>query len=84
MPKEETWCQHTGHQWGGGGRMFHKQRLRNRVMNGERARYVVGIGCLSTDATTSRTEPFIARLRSAQRWNIRPPPPHGITANKAD
>ncbi|MCL2604543.1 MAG: hypothetical protein FWD90_08690 [Defluviitaleaceae bacterium] len=62
--------------------MFHKQRLRNRVMNGERARYVVGIGCLSTDATTSRTEPFIARLRSAQRWNIRPLSLHGTQSGK--
>ncbi|MCL2498794.1 MAG: hypothetical protein FWE90_00480 [Defluviitaleaceae bacterium] len=62
--------------------MFHKPRLRNRTMNGERARYVVGIGCLSTDATTSRTEPFIVRLRSARRWNIRPPPPHGTGSSK--
>ncbi|MCL2499402.1 MAG: hypothetical protein FWE90_03585 [Defluviitaleaceae bacterium] len=53
--------------------MFHKQRLRNRTINGERARYVVGVGCLPTDATTSHTEPFIVRLRSARRWNFRPP-----------
>ncbi|MCL2604052.1 MAG: hypothetical protein FWD90_06200 [Defluviitaleaceae bacterium] len=39
--------------------MFHKPRLRNRAINGERAAYVVGVGCLQP------TQPFAARSRSS-------------------
>ncbi|MCL2603574.1 MAG: hypothetical protein FWD90_03770 [Defluviitaleaceae bacterium] len=39
--------------------MFHKQRLRNRTINGERARYVVGIGCLQP------MQPLRGRSRSS-------------------